>query len=117
MNAFPSNSFSENRKSAIRNRKWAGLWVIALVLVVIGAVAEAQQPQKIYKVGRLSAGSSKDPLTNATYEAFREGLRDLGWIEGSNIVFENRWAGEPNASAVDLAAELVRLKVDVIVAV
>jgi putative tryptophan/tyrosine transport system substrate-binding protein len=78
---------------------------------------DAQQPQKIYKVGRLSAGSPKDPLTNATYDAFREALRDLGWIEGSNIIFENRWAGEPSASGVDLAAELVRLKVDVIVAV
>jgi putative ABC transport system substrate-binding protein len=81
------------------------------------STADAQQPQKIYKVGRLSAGSAKDPLSIATYDAFREGLRDLGWIEGSNIVFENRWAGEPAASAVDLAAELVRLKVDVIVAV
>jgi putative tryptophan/tyrosine transport system substrate-binding protein len=78
---------------------------------------DAQQPQKIYKVGRLSAGSPKDPLSKATYEAFREGLRELGWIEDSNIVFENRWAGELSASAVDLAAELVRLKVDVIVAV
>ena len=78
---------------------------------------DAQQPHKIYKVGRLSAGSPKDSLSKATYEAFREGLRDLGWIEGSNIVLENRWAGEPSASAVDLAAELVRLKVDVIVAV
>ncbi|HEX6173369.1 MAG TPA: ABC transporter substrate-binding protein [Candidatus Binatia bacterium] len=81
------------------------------------STADAQQPHKIYKVGRLSAGSAKDPLTNATYDAFREGMRDLGWIEGSNIIFENRWAGEPNASAVALAAELVRLKVDVIVAV
>ena len=81
------------------------------------STADAQQPQKIYKVGRLSAGSAKDPLSIATYDAFREGLRDLGWIEGSNIVFENRWAGEPAASAVDIAAELVRLKVDVIVAV
>ena len=78
---------------------------------------DAQQSQKTYKVGRLSAGSPKDPLTNATYDAFREGLRDLGWIEGSNIIVENRWAGEPSANAADLAAELVRLKVDVIVAV
>jgi putative tryptophan/tyrosine transport system substrate-binding protein len=79
--------------------------------------ADAQQPQKIYKVGRLSAGSPSDPLSKATYEAFREGLRDLGWIEGSNIVLENRWTGEPAAIPVDFAAELVRLKVDVIIAV
>ena len=90
--------------------------LLSACLLVVSNV-DAQQPQKIYKVGRLSAGSPKDPLSNATYDAFREGLRDLGWIEGSNIIFENRWAGEPSASAVDLAAELVRLKVDVIVAV
>jgi putative tryptophan/tyrosine transport system substrate-binding protein len=78
---------------------------------------DAQQPHKIYKVGRLSAGSPKDPLSKATYEAFREGLRDLGWIEGSNIVLENRWTGEPAAIPVDFPAELVRLKVDVIIAV
>src|SRR5688572_16090450 len=81
------------------------------------STADAQQPHKIYKVGRLSAGSPKDRLSIVTYDAFREGLRDLGWIEGNNVVLENRWAGEPSASAVDLAAELVRLKVDVIIAV
>jgi putative tryptophan/tyrosine transport system substrate-binding protein len=90
--------------------------LLSACLLAVSSV-DAQQPQKIYKVGRLSAGSSKDPLSVATYEAFREGLRDLGWIEGSNIVFENRWAGEHGASAGDLAAELVRLKVDIIVAV
>lgn len=90
--------------------------LLSACLLVVSNV-DALQPQKIYKVGRLSAGSPKDPLTNATYDAFRGGLRDLGWIEGSTIILENRWAGEPSANAVDLAAELVRLKVDVIVAV
>jgi putative tryptophan/tyrosine transport system substrate-binding protein len=65
----------------------------------------------------LSAGSPSDPLSKVTYDALREGLRELGWIESSNIVLESRWAGEPTASAFDLAAELVRLKVDVIVGV
>jgi putative tryptophan/tyrosine transport system substrate-binding protein len=83
----------------------------------LGGSADAQQSQKIYKVGRLSAGSPSDPLSKASYEAFREGLRDLGWIEGSNIGVENRWTGEPTSNAVDFAAELVRLKVDVIIAV
>ena len=92
-------------------------WLVLTAFLLPLSTADAQQPQKIYKVGRLSAGSAKDPLSRATYDAFREGLRDLGWIEGSNIVFENRWAGEPSASAIDLAAELARLKVDVIVAV
>ena len=94
-----------------------GLLAIFLILATCGEIVEAQQPQKIYKVGRLSAGSPSDPLSKVTYDAFREGLRDLGWIEGSNIVVESRWAGERTASAFDLAAELVRLKVDVIVGV
>jgi putative tryptophan/tyrosine transport system substrate-binding protein len=85
--------------------------------LLTGFSVDAQQSQKIYKVGRLSAGSPTDPLSNASYDAFREGLRELGWIEGSNIVLENRWPSEPGSRAVDLAAELVRLKVDVIVAV
>jgi putative ABC transport system substrate-binding protein len=93
---------------------WLGLG--ALLLTLCG-VADAQQSQKIYKVGRLSAGSSADPLSKATYEVFQEGLRDLGWVEGRNIVLENRWVGDKAGSALNLAAELVRLNVDVIVAV
>ena len=95
-----------------------GLSAIAFVLVLAAdAVAEAQQPQKLYKIGRLSAGSPADPLSKGTYEAFREGLRDLGWMEGHNIVLENRWVRNKPDSAFGLASELVRLKVDVIVAV
>jgi putative ABC transport system substrate-binding protein len=52
-----------------------------------------------------------------SYKVFREGLRDLGWIEGRNISLEARWAEGKAANAPGLAAELVRLKVDVIVAV
>jgi putative ABC transport system substrate-binding protein len=75
------------------------------------------QPQKIFKIGRLSAGSPADPLSKATFEVFQEGLRDLGWVEGRNIVIENRWVGDKPESDGSLAAELVRLNVDVIVAV
>jgi putative tryptophan/tyrosine transport system substrate-binding protein len=91
--------------------------LLLTAFLLTGFSVYAQQAQKIYKVGRLSAGSPTDPLSNASYDAFREGLRELGWIEGSNIVLENRWPSEPGSRAVDLAAELVRLKVDVIVAV
>lgn len=93
------------------------LLISCALLFALDGAAQAQQPQKIYKVGRLNAGSPSDPLSKASYDAFREGLRDLGWIEGSNIVFENRWPKEPEARASDLASELVRMKVDVIVAV
>jgi putative tryptophan/tyrosine transport system substrate-binding protein len=91
--------------------------LLLTAFLLTGFSVYAQQAQKIYKVGRLSAGSPTDPLSNASYDAFREGLRELSWIEGSNIVLENRWPSEPGSRAVDLAAELVRLKVDVIVAV
>jgi putative tryptophan/tyrosine transport system substrate-binding protein len=93
---------------------WLGLGALLLALC---SVADAQQSQKIYKVGRLSAGSPADPLSKVTYEVFQEGLRDLGWVEGKNIVLENRWVGDKTESAVNQAAELVRLNVDVIVAV
>jgi putative ABC transport system substrate-binding protein len=93
------------------------LLAIFVTLAACGEMVKAQQPQKIYRVGRLSEGSPSDALSKASYDAFREGLRDLGWIEGSNIVLESRWAKEPTASASNLAAELVRMKVDVIVAV
>jgi putative ABC transport system substrate-binding protein len=113
MNAFPSQSLSDNRKSAIQNRKWLGLSVIAFVLVVIWAVAQAQQPTKILRVGFL-AGVSPSTISART-EAFRRGLRELDYVEGKNIVIEWRYADEKLDRLNDLAAELVRLKVEVIV--
>jgi putative tryptophan/tyrosine transport system substrate-binding protein len=115
---------SDNRKpvvssvepSAIQNRKWLGCSVIAFMLALSGAVAQAQQPAKVYKVGRLTGGSPDDPLSKGSFEAFRQGLHELGWIEGRNIALEPRWTGEKPESLRDLAAELVRLRVDVIVA-
>lgn len=58
-----------------------GLLAMVITLAAWGVMAEAQQPQKIYKIGRLSSGSPSDPLSKASYDAFREGMRDLGWIE------------------------------------
>jgi putative ABC transport system substrate-binding protein len=77
----------------------------------------AQQPPRIYKVGRLNAGSPADPLSKASYNAFVEGLRDLGWAEGKNLVVENRWVKDKLENARALASELAQLKVHVIVAV
>jgi ABC-type uncharacterized transport system substrate-binding protein len=109
MNEFPSKSLSDNRKSAIQNPKWLALSMIACVLMVTGAVAHAQQPGKISWIGYL-AGSGSGPSP-----AFIQGLRDLGYIEGKNIAFVFRTAeGNPERYA-DLAAELVRLNVDIIV--
>ena len=105
-------SCSPNRKSKIQNPKWLGLSVIAFVLVTCGAVATAQQSTKVPRVGYLVANF---PSTNpARNEAFRQGLRELGYVEGKSII-EWRYAeGKPDRLPA-LAAELVRLKVDVIV--
>jgi putative ABC transport system substrate-binding protein len=100
-------------KSEIQNLKWLGLSVIAFVLVVAGAAAEAQQPTNIPRIAYLTGNS---PSTNpARIEAFQQGLRELGYVEGKNIVIEWRYAeGKPDRLPT-LAAELVRLRVDVIV--
>src|SRR2546427_1104729 len=107
------NSCSDNRKSKIENLKWLGLSVIAFVLVVTGAAAEAQQPAKVPRIGYLT-GATPDGQS-ARVEAFRQGLRELGYVEGKNIVIEYRWAEGKIERLPDLATELVRLKVDVIV--
>src|SRR4029077_7987415 len=85
------NSSSDNRKSKIENLKWAGLSIIAFVLLLAGAEAQAQQPAKIPRIGYVSGtGDSSDP--GPYVEALRQGLRDLGYIEGKNIVIEYRGA-------------------------
>jgi putative ABC transport system substrate-binding protein len=74
--------------------------------------ARAQQSGKKYVVGRFSAGSATDPLYNVTTEAMRE----LGWVEGENVVYERRYAENRLERLPELATDLVRLKVDVIAA-
>ncbi len=110
----PSNSRSDNRKSKIENPKWVGIFAIVLTFAFGGAVAQAQQPAKIPRIGLLSPFSPSD--TALWHQAFRQGLRDLGWVEGKNISIEYRYAEGRNDRLPDLAADLVRLKVDIIVA-
>ena len=75
--------------------------------------ADAQQPKKVPRIGFLSASSPSVVATRI--EAFRQGLRELGYVEGKNIVIEYRYAEGKLDRLPALAAELVRLKVDVIV--
>src|SRR5437870_4444749 len=79
-NQFFRSSSRNNLKSKIENPKWLGLSVIAFVLVVCGAVAQAQQPAKIPRIGFL--GNSTPALEENLVGPFREGLRELGYIEG-----------------------------------
>jgi putative ABC transport system substrate-binding protein len=78
-------------------------------------IAEAQQAEKVYRIGYL--GPSSATAVSRFTEAFRQGLRELGWVEGQNIVIEYRFAEGQYDRLPDLAAELARLKVDVIVAI
>jgi ABC-type uncharacterized transport system substrate-binding protein len=77
-------------------------------------VAAAQRAAKPPRIGYLGSGSASAdaPL----HEVFRQGLRERGWIEGQNVVIEYRWAEGRLDRSPDLAAEVVRLKVDVIFA-
>jgi ABC-type uncharacterized transport system substrate-binding protein len=75
--------------------------------------AQAQPPRKLPVIGILGAASAKN---NDRQEAFFQGMRELGYVEGGNIVFERRFAEGKRDRLPALAAELVRLKVDVIVA-
>ena len=84
-----------------------------LILATVG-LAAAQQPPKISRVGFLSPSASG--LGAFRYESFRKGLHEFGYIEGQNVVFERRSAEGNVDSFPTLAAELVQLKVDVIVA-
>ncbi len=88
--------------------------IVALGLLAAPLAATAQQPAKVPRIGFLSA---EVPVAiSDVMEAFQQGLRDLGYAEGQNIVIVYRFAQGNLNRLPDLAAELVRLKVDVIVA-
>ncbi len=89
--------------------------MLTLSLLMAPLVAPAQQTAKIARIGLLSLASPADVAL--WYQAFRQGLTDLGWIEGKNIRIEYRYAEGRTERLPDLAAELVRLQVDLIVAV
>jgi len=95
------------------NKKIAVLTLCAVIFALCSS-ADAQHPKKIPRMGWLSTGSPSVALPYK--EAFRQGLRDLGYVEGQNITIEYRYAEGLYERLPNLAAELVQLKVDVIVA-
>ena len=88
------------------------LGALAGSLLAAPLAAEAQQAGKVWRIGYLDQGSAD---RNKPYlEAFQQGLRDLGWVAGKNVVFEARFAEGKTDRLPALAAELVRLKVELI---
>ncbi len=87
--------------------------ILCAVLLAFAVIAEAQQPARIPRIGILVAASASFNLPRV--EAFRQRLRELGYVEGKNIVIEYRYAEGKLDRLPDLVAELVQLKVDVIV--
>ena len=92
--------------------------ILALGAVLVAALAAAQQPGKIARVGYLGSDSAPTPATpNLSLQAFRQGLGELGYVDGRNVIIETRWAEGRIEQLPALAAELVGLRVDVIVGV
>ena len=115
------NSCSDNLKSKtcseqsrrIQNPKWSGIFAVALTFAFGGAVVTAQQSTKVPRLAFLGTTSPSD--ISARVEAFRQGLREIGYVEGQNITIEYRWAEGKLDRLPSLAAELVGHKVDIIV--
>jgi len=122
MNVFSSKSRSDNRKSktctelrrSIQNRKWVGIVALAAAFAMCGAVAHAQQPKKMPRIGYLSSANAVND--SARVNGIRLALRELGYVEGQNMAIEYRYAEGKRERFSQLVVELVRLQVDIIVA-
>ena len=86
---------------------WLSRLIVVLIVVALCTPAEAQQPKKIPRVGYLGFGN----VNPARFDAFRQGMQDLGYVDGKTVIIERRGGNR----LAELAAELVRLKVDIIV--
>ena len=83
--------------------------LLGAMLFALSIPAAAQQPAKVPRIGILSLGRG-----NPTIDAFRQGLHELGWVDGKNIALEYRWAEESEDRSSVLVAELIRINVDII---
>src|SRR5213594_2333779 len=100
-----------NSRIKIQNLKFTLL--LQALLLALSFPAEAQQPGKIFRIGFLDASTASGMAV--LLDAFRQEMSKLGWIEGKNFTIEYRFAEGKNDRLPELAAELVRLKVDLIV--
>src|SRR5712692_6644917 len=112
-NRFFRSGSRNNLKSKIQNLKLVGFLAILLLLVGCVGMAQAQQPAKVSRIGVLVAPTRS--FFSTRIEAFRQGLREFGYVEGKNVMIEYRYAEGKLDLLPALASELVQLKVDVIV--
>lgn len=89
--------------------------ILSACMLAASLAAEAQQATRMRQIGLLGNASTDSPSKHL-WTAFREGLRDLGYVEGQNIVLHARWPADPLGRWSEAATELVRLQVEVIVA-
>jgi putative ABC transport system substrate-binding protein len=93
-------------------KRWASCWPAIAILAAVSSSATAHRPAKIFRIGILSLAASS---STKAFDAFRDGLRELGHIEGATIKIEYRLAAWDYSRLSAMAADLVRLPVDVIV--
>jgi ABC-type uncharacterized transport system substrate-binding protein len=91
--------------------------LVAVALLAVAVIAEAQQPTKVHRIGYVSGGTGDSSNPGPNVDVFRQALRDLGYIDGKNILFEYRHAQGKLDLIPKLVAELVHLKVDVLVVI
>ena len=96
----------------MKTAKWRLGVALAATIVLVGADAPAQQPAGIHRIGILIPTSAS--FLSARVDTFRQRLRQLGYVEGKNIFIEYRHAEGKAERLPELAAELVRLKVDIV---
>ena len=89
------------------------LLAVFVIVATCGVRADAQQPTKIFRIGYLDPSTASGSAV--LLDAFRQEMSRLGWIEGKTITIEYRFAEQKNERLPELAADLVRLKVDLIV--
>jgi ABC-type uncharacterized transport system substrate-binding protein len=105
-------TINHSKQGGMARKAIIAVWLVALTLVPFRK-AEGQQPNKVPRIGFVDAGSPA--TTGHRAQAFMQGLRDLGYVEGQNIVIEYRWAQGKLESLPALVEDIVRLRVDVIV--
>ena len=106
----PRSQICPEQRRRIESPKWLGLLIIVFLLGVSGSVAQAQKAVKIPRIGFISPSYS---TAAPNLEAFRHGLRDLGYVDGENIIIETRWAEGSAERISHFIAELIQSKIEV----